>query len=130
MTNQEGRFGIHGGQYVPETLMNVVAELEEAYNQYKNDPEFNKELAELFNEYAGRPSRLYYAKKMTRDLGEQRSILNVKISIIQERTKSIMCLVRHFSQRRWERPVLLPRRELASMVLRQQRQLHSWGWNV
>lgn len=69
MTNQEGRFGIHGGQYVPEMLMNAVAELEEAYNQYKNDPEFNKELAELFNEYAGRPSRLYYAKKMTRDLG-------------------------------------------------------------
>lgn len=50
MTNQEGRFGIHGGQYVPETLMNAVAELEEAYDQYKNDPEFNKELAELFND--------------------------------------------------------------------------------
>ena len=55
--------GIHGGQYIPETLMNAVIELEEAYNHYKNDPEFNRELAELFNEYAGRPSRLYYAEK-------------------------------------------------------------------
>ena len=69
MTNPNGRFGIHGGQYIPETLMNAVIELEEAYNHYKNDPEFNRELTELFNEYAGRPSRLYYAKKMTKDLG-------------------------------------------------------------
>ena len=57
----KGRFGIHGGQYIPETLMNAVLELEEAYNHYKNDPEFNRELTELLNEYAGRPSRLYYA---------------------------------------------------------------------
>ena len=64
-----GRFGIHGGQYIPETLMNAVIELEEAYNRYKDDPEFNKELSDLFNEYAGRPSRLYYAQKMTEDLG-------------------------------------------------------------
>lgn len=64
-----GRFGIHGGQYIPETLMNAVFELEEAYNHYKNDPEFNRELTELLNDYAGRPSRLYYAKRMTADLG-------------------------------------------------------------
>ena len=69
MTNPNGRFGIHGGQYIPETLMNAVIELEEAYNHYKNDLEFNRELTELFNEYAGRPSRLYYAEKMTKDLG-------------------------------------------------------------
>ena len=69
MTNQKGRFGTHGGQYIPETLMNAVIELEAAYEYYKNDPEFNRELTELFNEYAGRPSRLYYAKKMTKDLG-------------------------------------------------------------
>ena len=55
MTNPNGRFGIHGGQYIPETLMNAVIELEEAYNNYKNDPEFNRELTELLNEYAGRP---------------------------------------------------------------------------
>ena len=65
----KGRFGIHGGQYIPETLMNAVIELEEAYNHYKNDPEFVRELSALFNEYAGRPSRLYFASKMTADLG-------------------------------------------------------------
>ncbi len=65
----KGRFGIHGGQYIPETLMNAVIELEEAYEKYKIDPEFNRQLTELFNEYAGRPSRLYYAGKMTKDLG-------------------------------------------------------------
>ncbi|MCD7841787.1 MAG: tryptophan synthase subunit beta [Lachnospiraceae bacterium] len=64
-----GRFGIHGGQYIPETLMNAVIELEEAYNHYKDDPEFNRELTDLFNNYAGRPSRLYYAERMTKDLG-------------------------------------------------------------
>ena len=69
MTNPKGRFGIHGGQYIPETLMNAVIELEQAYNHYKDDPEFNKELTELLNDYAGRPSRLYYAEKMTKDLG-------------------------------------------------------------
>lgn len=69
MTNKKGRFGIHGGQYIPETLMNAVTELEKAYEYYKNDSEFKRELAELFNEYAGRPSRLYYAKKMTKQLG-------------------------------------------------------------
>ena len=68
-TMSNGRFGIHGGQYIPETLMNAVIELEEAYNHYKDDPEFNRELTELLNEYAGRPSRLYYAAHMTEDLG-------------------------------------------------------------
>ena len=67
--DKKGRFGIHGGQYIPEILMNAVKELEDAYEHYKNDPEFNRELTELLNDYAGRPSRLYYAEKMTRDLG-------------------------------------------------------------
>ena len=69
MSNSKGRFGKHGGQYMPEKLMNAVIELEEAYNHYKDDPEFNRELTELFNEYAGRPSRLYFAKKLTNELG-------------------------------------------------------------
>lgn len=69
MPKSRGRFGIHGGQYIPETLMNAVIELEEAYDHFKNDPEFQAELQTLLNEYAGRPSRLYYAAKMTRDLG-------------------------------------------------------------
>lgn len=65
----KGRFGVHGGQYMPETLMNAVIELEQAYDHYKNDPAFQAELTELLNNYAGRPSRLYYADHMTRDLG-------------------------------------------------------------
>ena len=65
----KGKFGIHGGQYIPETLMNAVIELEEAYKKYQNDAEFNKELTTLLNDYAGRPSRLYYAKRMSEDLG-------------------------------------------------------------
>lgn len=69
MSNENGRFGIHGGQYIPETLMNAVIELEQAYNKYKDDPEFNRELTDLYNNYANRPSRLYYAEKMTKDLG-------------------------------------------------------------
>lgn len=65
----KGRFGIHGGQYIPETLMNEVIRLEEAYEHYKNDPDFVNELNTLLKEYAGRPSLLYYAKNMTEDLG-------------------------------------------------------------
>ena len=64
-----GRFGIHGGQYIPETLMNAVIELEKAYDHYKDDPAFVKEYKDLLNEYVGRPSRLYYASHMTEDLG-------------------------------------------------------------
>ncbi len=69
MTNSSGRFGVHGGQYIPETLMNAVIELEAAYSEAKADPSFQAELTALFNEYAGRPSRLYFAKRMTADLG-------------------------------------------------------------
>lgn len=65
----KGRFGVHGGQYIPETLMNAIIELEKAYNHYKDDPEFNRELTDMLNNYAGRPSRLYYASRMTEKLG-------------------------------------------------------------
>lgn len=65
----KGRFGVHGGQYIPETLMNAIIELEKAYNHYKDDPEFNRELTDLLSNYAGRPSRLYYASHMTEKLG-------------------------------------------------------------
>jgi tryptophan synthase beta chain len=68
MTMSRGRFGVHGGQYIPETLMNAVLELEQAYNYYKNDPKFKAELTDLLNEYAGRPSPLYFAKRLTEDL--------------------------------------------------------------
>ncbi|MCH5303868.1 MAG: tryptophan synthase subunit beta, partial [Ruminococcus sp.] len=65
----KGKFGVHGGQFIPETLMNAVIELEKAYDYYKNDPEFIAEFNRLLKEYAGRPSLLYYAEKMTKDLG-------------------------------------------------------------
>ncbi len=65
----KGRYGKHGGQYIPETLMNEIHKLEDAYEYYKKDPEFNEELNRLLREYAGRPSLLYYAEKMTRELG-------------------------------------------------------------
>lgn len=65
----KGRYGVHGGQYIPETLMNEIINLEKSYEFYKKDPQFNRELEDLLSNYAGRPSRLYYAEKMTRDLG-------------------------------------------------------------
>ena len=65
----KGRYGIHGGQYIPETLMHEIENLEKAYEHYKNDPDFCAELDTLNREYAGRPSLLYYAEKMTKDLG-------------------------------------------------------------
>ncbi len=69
MAESRGRFGMHGGQYIPETLMNAVIELERAYDHYKKDREFQEELKNLLEDYGGRPSRLYYAKKMTENLG-------------------------------------------------------------
>ena len=65
----KGKFGVHGGQFIPETLMNAINELEQAYNHYSNDPEFINEFKTLLKDYAGRPSMLYYAEKMTKDLG-------------------------------------------------------------
>lgn len=69
MTLTENRFGQHGGQYIPETLMNAVTELDIAYNKFKDDPQFNDDLSDLLDNYCGRPSRLYFAKHMTEDLG-------------------------------------------------------------
>ena len=68
MEEKKGRYGIYGGQYIPETLMPAVQELERAYETYKKDPEFQRELKDLMEQYAGRPSLLYYAEKMTKDL--------------------------------------------------------------
>ena len=71
----KGRFGIYGGQYIPETLMNEIMHLEERYEFFKKDPAFNRELEGLLRDYAGRPSLLYFAEKMTRDLGGARIYL-------------------------------------------------------
>ena len=75
MAGSRGRFGMHGGQYIPETLMNAVIELERAYDHYKKDREFQEELKNLLEDYGGRPSRLYYAKKITEDLGGAKDYL-------------------------------------------------------
>ena len=69
MINSKGRFGNYGGQFIPETLMNAVIELETAYNHYRTDETFQSELKSLVMNYAGRPSLLYFAQSMTADLG-------------------------------------------------------------
>ena len=113
MAESRGRFGVHGGQYIPETLMNAVIELEEAYLRYKDDPGFNMELSTLFNEYAGRPSRLYYAEKMTEALGGAKIYLkredlnpalwlqhpNPKRCLHSKFTERLLCAKRHGGQR-------------------------------
>ena len=84
--------------------MNAVIELEEAYNYYKKDRNFQNELTGLLNDYAGRPSRLYFAKKMTEDLGGAKVYLKREDLNHTGATKSTMCWDRLFWQRRWERP--------------------------
>ena len=69
MEAKKGRYGLYGGQYIPETLVPAVQEVEQAYETCKNDPVFQAELKDLMENYAGRPSLLYYAEKMTKNLG-------------------------------------------------------------
>ena len=126
----KGRFGIHGGQYIPETLMNAVLELEEAYNHYKDDPEFNRELTDLLNNYAGRPSRLYYAAHMTEDLGGARVYLKREDLNHTGAHKINNVLGQVLLAKKMGKPVLLQRQEPASMVLQPRQQLLLWGWNV
>ena len=112
---KKGRFGIHGGQYIPETLMNAVMELEEAYEYYKNDPEFNRELTELLNEYAGRPSRLYYAEHMTKDLGGAKVYLKREDLNHTGAHKINNVLGQMLLAKKWEKRELLQRRAQVSM---------------
>ena len=126
----KGRFGIHGGQYIPETLMNAVLELEEAYNHYKDDPEFNRELTELLNNYAGRPSLLYYAEHMTKDLGGakvylKREDLNHTGAHKINNVLGQVCLLK-----RWARLVLSQRPEQDSTAWRQRQRQLSWEWSA
>lgn len=125
-----GRFGQHGGQYIPETLLNAVIELEKAYNHYKADPEFNKELNTLLNEYANRPSRLYFAKKMTEDLGGAKIYLKREDLNHTGAHKINNVLGQALLAKRWERQGSSLRQEQASMELRLRRQQLSWEWNV
>lgn len=126
----KGRFGIHGGQYIPETLMNAVLELEEAYNHYKDDPEFNRELTDLLNNYAGRPSRLYYAAHMTEDLGGAKVYLKREDLNHTGAHKINNVLGQVLLAKKWEKHVSLQRQVPVSMVLQRQRQLLLWAWNV
>ena len=105
MTNPNGRFGEYGGQYMPETLMNAVIELEEAYNRLKDDPSFVSELETLFREYANRPSRLYYAEKMTRELGGAKIYLKREDLNHTGAHKITTYSDRLCWRRRWGRPV-------------------------
>ena len=126
----KGRFGIHGGQYIPETLMNAVIELEEAYNHYKDDPEFNAELTELLNEYAGRPSRLYFASHMTENLGGAKVYLKREDLNHTGAHKINNVLGQVLLAKKWARPVSLQKQAQVSMVWQQQQQQLLWGWNV
>lgn len=126
----KGRYGIHGGQYIPETLMNAVLDLEEAYNHYKDDPEFNRELTDLLNNYAGRPSRLYYAAHMTEDLGGAKVYLKREDLNHTGAHKINNVLGQVLLAKKWEKHVSLQRQVPASMVLQRQRQLLLWAWNV
>lgn len=126
----KGRFGIHGGQYIPETLMNAVLELEEAYNHYKDNPEFNRELTDLLNNYAGRPSRLYYAAHMTEDLGGAKVYLKREDLNHTGAHKINNVLGQVLLAKKWEKHVSLQRQVPVSMVLQRQRQLLLWAWNV
>ena len=127
----DGRFGVHGGQYIPETLMNAVLELEEAYLKYKDDPEFNKELEELLNEYAGRPSRLYYAAHMTEDLGGAKMYLkredlnHTGCSQDQQRTGTGAS-----GQENGQDSVSSQRPEQDSTAWQPRQRQLSWAWNV
>lgn len=126
----KGRFGIHGGQYIPETLMNAVIELEEAYNHYKDDPEFNAELTVLLNEYAGRPSRLYFASHMTEDLGGAKVYLKREDLNHTGAHKINNVLGQVLLAKKWARPVSLQKQAQVSMVWQQQQQQLLWVWNV
>ena len=130
MTNPNGRFGIHGGQYIPETLMNAVKELEEAYNYYKNDPEFNRELTELLNDYAGRPSRLYYAQKMTKDLGGAKIYLKREDLNHTGAHKINNVLGQALLAKKMGKTRVIAETVQASTVWQQQRPQPLWVWNV
>ena len=92
---RHGYFGSFGGQFMPETLMNAVIELEEAYNKYKDDPDFVRELEDLHKKYTGRPSLLYYAERMTEDLGGAKIYLKREEMCIRDSTFVVDEVIEH-----------------------------------
>ena len=126
----KGRFGVHGGQYIPKTLMNAINELEVAYDHYKNDPEFNRELKELLDNYAGRPSLLYYADKLSKELGGAKIYLKREDLNHTGSHKINNVLGQALLAKKWARHVLLQRQVQVSTELQQLRQLHFSTWTA
>ena len=126
----KGRFGIHGGQYIPETLMNAVIELEEAYEYYKKDPEFIKELDTLLHEYVGRPSGLYYAAHMTEDLGGAKIYLKREDLNHTGSHKLNNALGQALLAKKMGKTRLMRKPVPASMVWQQRLWQHFLEWNV
>lgn len=126
----KGRYGVHGGQYIAETLMNEILRLEEAYEHYKADPDFNAELNTLLKEYAGRPSLLYYAQKMTQDLGGAKIYLKREDLNHTGSHKTTTCWGRRCWPRRWEKPGSSRKPARASTAWPPPRRRPCWGWNA
>ena len=126
----KGRYGIYGGQYIPETLMQAVQEVEAAYEKYSKDEEFQRELEDLLKHYAGRPSLLYYAEKMTKDLGGARIYLKREDLNHTGSTRLTMCWGRCFWPRKWEKQESLQRPGRDSMGWPPLRRQLLWAWNV
>lgn len=127
---EKGRFGIHGGQYIPETLMNEIIHLEEQYEFYKNDPEFCAELDDLLKNYAGRPSLLYYAEKMTKDLGGAKIYLKREDLNHTGSHKINNVLGQVLMAKRWVKPASSQKLAPDSMGLPVQQLRHCSDWNV
>ena len=126
----KGRYGIHGGQYVPETLMNEIINLENAYEHYKNDPEFVQELDTLLREYANRPSLLYYAENMTKDLGGAKIYFKREDLNHTGAHKINNVLGQCLLAKKMGKTRVIAEREQASTVLQRQLRRLLWGLNV
>jgi tryptophan synthase beta chain len=126
----KGRYGVHGGQYIPETLMNEIINLENAYEHYKNDPEFVSELDTLFREYANRPSLLYYAENMTKDLGGAKIYLKREDLNHTGAHKINNVLGQCLLAKKMGKTRVIAETEQASTVLPLQLSLLLWGLNV
>ena len=127
--NKIGRFGEYGGQYVPEIVMNAVNELNEAYEIYKNDPEFLAQLRQLYRDYANRPSLLYYAEKMTKDLGGAKVYLK-REDLNHTGAHKINNVFRSYLQREWGKKESSQRQVQDSTELLQRLLQHYLIWNV
>jgi hypothetical protein len=128
--SRPGRFGVYGGRYVPETLMAALIELEHAYDEAKADAAFQAELADLLKNFAGRPTPLYFAKRLTEELGGAKIYLKRETCCTRARTRSITRWGRGCWRSAWGRNASSPRRALASMGLPRRRCARCWAWSA